>query len=63
MGVFSFRIIDYLDIFKDLLPCLITDVVGFKSDSFTLEQVVKALGYGIAVVVSTSAHTWFERLS
>lgn len=43
VGVLALGVIEYLDIFEDVLPCDLTGCVGFTSDPFTLQQSEKAL--------------------
>jgi hypothetical protein len=54
--VSAFRVIEHLDVIENITSGFVTRCVDLSSDSLPLQKLEKALGYGIVVAVSPSAH-------
>jgi len=54
--VSTFWVIEHLDVIENITPGFVTCRVGLSSNPFPLQKLEKALGYGIVVAVSPSAH-------
>jgi hypothetical protein len=52
----ALRIVEHLDIVKDILPCLVTGAVCLPPNSFPLEQLEEALGNGVIMAVPAPTH-------
>jgi hypothetical protein len=56
----SLRIVEHLDIVEDILPCLIAGAISLPPNSFSLEQLEKALGDGVIMAVPAPAHALLQ---
>ena len=52
----ALRIVEHLDIVKDVLSCFVTGDVGFSANAFPLEQLEEAFGHGVIMAVPAPAH-------
>ena len=60
LTMFSFWIIEELDVIKYILPSQLAGGIGFPPDPFPFEKLEKALRNGIVVTVTSAAHTGFQ---
>ena len=56
VSVLAGRVIEHLDIIEHVLPCCIACDVRPPPDPFPLQELEEALGDGIIMTVTTSAH-------
>jgi hypothetical protein len=56
----ALRIVEHLNIVKDILPCLIAGAICLPPNSFPLEQLEEALGNGFVMAVPSPAHTLLQ---
>lgn len=52
-----FRVVEHLDVVKNVTAGFLTIEIGFLADAFPFEQLEEALGDVIVVAVPSSAHT------
>lgn len=58
--MFTYWIIEHLNVVEHVLPCLITGSVGFSSDTLAFKQIEGTLCYGIVVAVPALAYCILE---
>ncbi len=56
----ALRIVKHLDVIEDILPCLVPCAVSLASDPFPFQELEEALGDGVIMAVSSSAHALLQ---
>jgi hypothetical protein len=60
MTVPAYRVMKYLDVIKNILPCLNAVCIDTAPYTFSFEELKKALHHGVVTAVASPAHTGNE---
>jgi len=52
----AFRVIEHLDVIENITSGFVPRSLNLSSDSLPLQKLEKALGYGVVMALSSSAH-------
>jgi len=58
--VHALRVVEHLNVVEQVLPRIVSGLLGFASDAFAFEQVEQASGNSIVMTVAPAAHAVFE---
>ena len=55
--VLAFGIVEQLDVFKDVPPCLISRSIFVPSDFFSPQELKEALGHSVVMTIAATRHS------
>ena len=56
----AFWVVEHLDVIEHIAASILPCVVDFSLNPFPLQKLEKALGYGVVMTVTSSAHTGLQ---
>lgn len=59
-GVFALRIVEHLDIFEYIGPCVFSCCICFPPNTFTFQQLKEAFNDRVIMAIAATAHAGFQ---